>query len=543
MVADGSGYHYAEYKRTGSPMLGREEVDGDAHEADAVFELRDGKLSLLHKRWGVWKAIGQYYHFPSLGHAYAMAAQQIFRNVGAWVHAGKVMGLAPFGRLSEQIPGVVSYGENGFVFDLDWPRRLPPVDARSEYWTDPVRQDVAARVQHDLEIALLGWLRKLARDHGAQSLCLTGGVAHNSVANGKLVGAASFAEHHFTPAADDAGTAIGGALYAFEHGFQRQPNGAYRGDCHGRAYRAEEVERTVRDDARLVLTRFDNADAFALDAAQRLTDGAIVALHDGASEFSARALGHRSILCDPRSPAMKDGLNHRVKFREPYRPYAVMVLAEEAGAYFDLPEASPYMMVVADVKPDKRMVIPAGCHVDGTSRVQTIDAASQGSAAAIVRAFHRQTGMPMLLNTSFNIRGEPIVETPEEAVECLCSTGLNALYIYPYRIEKHPLSWHADDAVMRSYIPMLGGSFRLTSTRESDGGGWGKEHHALRSRTGYEINLSAEEVRLIEKIDGRVRVGDLLDDAPDPSTVMAMLETFTRRGVLSFAKRGSAEHQ
>src|SRR5579871_457049 len=135
VVADGSGYHYAEYRRTGSPMLGGEEVDGDAHEAETVFESRDGALSLVHRHWGVWEGNVPYYRFPSLGHAYATAAQHIFRNIMGWVHAGKVMGLAPFGRLSEQIPSVMSYGDDGFAFDLEWARRLPPVAGRAEYWT------------------------------------------------------------------------------------------------------------------------------------------------------------------------------------------------------------------------------------------------------------------------------------------------------------------------------------------------------------------------------------------------------------------------
>jgi carbamoyltransferase len=541
VVADGSGYHYAEYKRAGGPMLGTEEADGDADEADAVFEVRDGALLLIHKRWGIWKASTPYFRFPSLGHAYAMAAQHIFQNVRGWVFAGKVMGLAPFGRLSERIPSVVSYGDNGFVFDLEWVRRLPPVDGRTEYWTDPLRQDIAARVQHDLETALLGWLRKLARDHSSRSLCLTGGVAHNSVANGKVAAAGAFAEHHFTPAADDAGTAIGGGLYAFQQALQRQPNGGYAGDFHGRCYSAEEIERTVRGDVRLALTRFGNVDAFARDAAQRLASNAVVALHDGGSEFSARALGHRSILCDPRSPTVKHDLNNRIKFREPYRPYAAIVLAEEATTYFDLPEPSPHMMVVADVYPEKRLLIPAVCHADGTCRVQTIDGAYQGQVASIMRAFHERTRMPILLNTSFNIRGEPIVETPEEAVECLCSTGLDALYMYPYRIEKHPVSWDPSDPVMCSHIPVINSSLTLVSLRDAADGGWGNKRHFLRSRTGHEIDLSVREFGLVDRIDGHKSVQGLWADGDDPAVVLGILRKLNGKGIVSFAKARPAQ--
>jgi carbamoyltransferase len=213
------------------------------------------------------------------------------------------------------------------------------------------------------------------------------------------------------------------------------------------------------------------------------------------------------------------------------------VLAHEVGSYFRAPESSPYMMAVLDVLPEKRGLIPAACHVDGTCRVQTIDEAYQGRAHAILQAFHERTGMPMLLNTSFNIRGEPIIETPEEAVECLCSSGLDALYMYPYRLEKHRPSWNADDPEMRRLVPMLGRSFSLTTTRASEGGGWSVERHKLRSRTGYEIELSAQEFGFVQKLDGRLTVGELLDAAAGPGGAMSMLEKFNRGGLISFARR------
>lgn len=537
VVADGSGYHFAEYKRNESPFLGDLTPDGDADEAHAVFEVRNGRLELLQRRWGVWSASTPHFRFPSLGHSYAVAAQYIFGNVRSWIYAGKVMGLAPYSKNPDHLPSVMAYRNGEFWFDLEWVRRLPKVEDRSDYWNDPLCQDIAGRVQLDLEDSLLGWLNDLVRDHGTSALCLTGGVAHNSVANGKVARNGNFSRCYFTPAADDSGTAIGGALYAFERVFQRLPASAYTGDFHGRLYGQSEIESVVSKDNRLVLTRFENINEFALDAANMLDKGAIVALYDGASEFGARSLGHRSILCDPRLKDGRDRLNRKVKFREPYRPYAVIVLEERAEDFFEITVPSPYMMMVAKIKPHFRDLIPAACHVDGTCRLQTVGSDYVGCASLILKAFSELANMPMLLNTSFNIRGEPIVESPAEAVECLCTSGIDALYIYPYKVEKHNLSWDLHDVEMTSLIPKIGAGFKLISDQSASAGGWNECRHSIRYRTGREVVLSTLEADVLKAINGSTTVGSLLASAEDPSGTVVTIQELLAMGVLAFATK------
>lgn len=536
VVADGSGYHFAEYKRNESPFLGDLTPDGDADEAHAVFEVRNGRLELLQRRWGVWCASTPHFRFPSLGHSYAVAAQYIFGNVRSWVYAGKVMGLAPYGKNPSRLPSAMAYGNGEFQFDLDWVRRLPKLEERSDYWNDPLRQDIAGRVQLDLEDALLGWLSDLSRDYGASALCLTGGVAHNSVANGKVARNGNFSNCYFTPAADDSGTAIGGALYAFEHVFRRLPASAYASDFHGKPYDQSEIEAVINKDNRLVLTRFANVNEFALDAASTLEKGAIVALYDGASEFGARSLGHRSIFCDPRLKDGRDRLNSKVKFREPYRPYAVIVLEDRAEDFFDITVLSPYMMMVAEIKPQFRDLIPAACHIDGTCRLQTVGSDYVGRASLILKAFSELAKIPMLLNTSFNIRGEPIVESPTEAIECLCTSGIDALYIYPYKIEKHHLSWDLGDVEMVNLIPQVGAGFRLSSNQNDVMGGWNECTHSIRYRTGREVILSTLEFEILRAMDGRTSAGTLLESAVEPCEFMTTMQRLVEMGIIAFAK-------
>jgi carbamoyltransferase len=536
VVADGSGYHFAEYKRTESKFLGDLAPDGDADEAHAVFEVRNGRLELLQRRWGVWSASTPHFRFPSLGHFYAAAAQYIFGNVRSWVYAGKVMGLAPFGKNPSGLPSAMAYENGEFQFDLEWVRRLPKVEDRSDYWNDPLRQDIAGRIQLDLEDALVGWLGDLSRDYGASALCLTGGVAHNSVANGKVARSGNYSKCYFTPAADDSGTAIGGALYAFEHHFQRLPASAYASDFHGRSYGQSEIEAAIGKDNRLVLTQFADVNEFASDAASSLEKGAIVALYDGASEFGARSLGHRSIFCDPRLKDGRERLNRKVKFREPYRPYAVIVLEERAEDFFDITGLSPYMMMVAEIKPQFRDLIPAACHVDGTCRLQTVGSDYVGRASLILKAFSTLANIPMLLNTSLNIRGEPIVESPAEAIECMCTSGIDALYIYPYKIEKHHLSWDLDDLEMINLIPKVGAGFRLNSNQSEFMGGWNDCTHSIRYRTGREVILSTLEFEILKATDGNTSVGTLLRGAVEPRELMATMQRLVEMGVIAFAK-------
>ncbi len=311
--------------------------------------------------------------------------------------------------------------------------------------------DLAASIQAVTEEVVLALGRAAAAESGLRSLCLAGGVALNCVANGKLMRSGLFDDIWIQPAAGDAGGAVGAALAAFhQHLGRPRPhrsgdamNGAYLGP----AFSDDEIAaRLTAAGARLVMLE---ERALIDAAAEALADGAALGWFQGRMEFGPRALGNRSILADPRRPEMQRTLNLKVKFRESFRPFAPSVLAENAADWFDLNCASPYMLLVANVRdahrrhpaPEDiarsgferlnvpRSTIPAVTHVDGSVRLQTVDAATNPKFHRLIARFTALTGCPLVVNTSFNVRGEPIVATPEDAFRCFMGTDLDALAI------------------------------------------------------------------------------------------------------------------
>jgi carbamoyltransferase len=312
--------------------------------------------------------------------------------------------------------------------------------------------DLAASIQVVTEEIVLSLAKSIAQETGERNLCLAGGVALNCVANGKLLRAGHFDRIWVQPAAGDAGGALGAALTAF-HLHKNQPRrpgsgrDAMRGSYLGPTYPQQEIEsRLTRAGA-----AFETLDdAGLVDACARaLADGLSVGWHQGRMEFGPRALGARSILGDARSPTMQKMLNLKVKFRESFRPFAPAVLREDAGEWFDLDEDSPYMLLVADVLPKHchemtaeerklfgidrlnvpRSTIPAVTHVDYSARVQTVHADTNPRFHDLLTRFKALTGCPVLVNTSFNVRGEPIVATPEDAFRCFMGTDIEVLAV------------------------------------------------------------------------------------------------------------------
>jgi len=294
--------------------------------------------------------------------------------------------------------------------------------------------------------------RALARETGATNLCLAGGVALNCVANGKVLRDGSFKNIWVQPAAGDAGGALGAALTAF-HLFQGRPravNGhldAMQGSYLGPAFDQREIERRLSDAGATYEILDDEALLEAVVDA--LTTEQAVGWFQGRMEYGPRALGNRSILGDPRSPSMQKNLNLKVKYRESFRPFAPSVLAEDVAEWFEFDRESPYMLQVADVKCahrrdmnedekslfgiDKlnvpRSDIPAITHVDYSARIQTVHRETNPRYHALLSAFKARTGCPVLVNTSFNVRGEPIVCTPEDAFRCFMGTGIEVLAV------------------------------------------------------------------------------------------------------------------
>ena len=267
----------------------------------------------------------------------------------------------------------------------------------------------------------------------AKVLCIGGGVAQNSVLNGHLATKGNYDLVCVPPWVTDAGTAIGAAAYvAHEDGFEPV---VPEHDYWGPEYDDDDVGSALRR-INVQARKFDDYEALCTTTARKIADGKIVGWFQGRIKIGERALGNRSILADPRVAGMKDLVNERVKFRESFRPFAPSIMADHYGDYSACSHASPFMTHVFDVRPVKKTVIPAVTHVDGTGRFQTVTRAANARYYDLIDAFRRETGVPVLLNTSFNVQGEPIVCTPEEALRTFYNCGMDALVVGNHVVEK-----------------------------------------------------------------------------------------------------------
>jgi carbamoyltransferase len=273
----------------------------------------------------------------------------------------------------------------------------------------------------------------LRRRTGATALCLAGGVALNGIFNGKVLPQTEFEDIYIQPAANDAGTAMG-VCYFLYHQVLRQPRiYELRSAATGPSF-SNDVIRACLDRHGLTYQTLDEP-ALVRHTAERVANGEVVGWFQGRMEWGPRALGQRSIIADPRSAAMKDVLNARIKHRERFRPFAPSVLLEATADYFEQSYPDPFMTKIYPVRPERREEIPAVTHVDGSGRLQTVERATQPLYWELIDAFRARTGVPVVLNTSFN-ENEPIVCTPEEAIECFVRTRMDALAIGNYLVTK-----------------------------------------------------------------------------------------------------------
>ncbi len=358
--------------------------------------------------------------FGSLGGMFSAAGQQIF---GEASEAGKVMGLAPYGRPEFPSSDFFEIAKDKFYFKDDVPLKF----RQDERW--PNRKSeyeaLASSVQAALEDALLYLIEHLRERSPSDNLCYAGGVALNSVANERIIRESGFKNVYIMPAAEDSGTAIGAAYHGLWQLTQHNSRQMILHDSPGRTYTPADVSAILDQTPNIKVTYSTNVIS---DAVELLCDGKIIGWFDGGSELGPRALGQRSILCDPRRPDAKDTLNRRVKMRESFRPFAPAVLLEEAANWFEFDGASPespFMLRVCPVNRERKDEVPAVVHVDGTGRLQTLTHDNNGRFYELVKKFHANTGVPILLNTSFNRMGQPIVETPADAIQCLLDTGLD----------------------------------------------------------------------------------------------------------------------
>jgi carbamoyltransferase len=453
---------------------------------DAAILTVDGVGEWVTGTWGVGRGnqieLRKQMLFP---HSIGLLYSAFTAFLGFEVNEGeyKVMGMAPYGqpRYVDKIWKVIRQESDGsFSLDMDYfcfhhstdqtyngrftqlfgeprPPRMLFFTAESgfpTYFGEPPSNyaelcklnqhyaDIASSIQQVTEEVLLGMARNLHKETGQKRLCIAGGVGLNSVANQRILRETPFEELFIQPSAGDGGGALGAALWA-DNMLLGNPR-RFRMDhaYWGKGYQESEVRefleankisyQTIEDDNRLMDVVVD-----------RLQQGKVIGWFQGRFEWGPRALGNRSIIADPRNPKMKDIVNTKIKFREPYRPFAPSVLAEAAETYFELPNAmqhypARYMLYVVPVRPSKQSVLPAITHVDGTGRLQTVFRDASPRYYQLIERFGQATGVPAVLNTSFNLKGEPIVNTPANAFNTFSKSEMDMLVLGNIIVEKRP---------------------------------------------------------------------------------------------------------
>lgn len=414
----------------------------------------EGAIAFPHSLGLFYSAVTQYLGFLKFGDEY------------------KVMGLAAYGQPEqlELFRDIVRFengsSRNGFRLGLDYfshhrtgpemswaeadktptlgklfsegmEKRLGPARSADQA-LEQRHRNLAASLQARLEEVYLGMLKKLADRAGLKAVCLAGGVAFNCVANGKIFDATPFEQVYVHPAAGDGGLSVGAAFFVW-HQILGKPRSFVMGHAYwGPEYSREEIRRAV-DSSGLaqkgcVISELGEQELMRR-AAAIIVDGKILGWFQGRAEWGPRALGNRSIVADPRRPEMKEILNKRIKHREIFRPFAPSILAEAASDYFERSHPSPFMTLAYSVRPEKRDKIPAPTHVDGTGRLQTVTREANPRYHALISAFRDLTGVPVVLNTSFN-DNEPIVCRPEEAIDCFQRTQMDALVLGDFLITR-----------------------------------------------------------------------------------------------------------
>ncbi len=414
----------------------------------------EGAIAFPHSLGLFYSGVTQYLGFPKFGDEY------------------KVMGLAAYGQPEqmEAFRDIVRFdadsNDNGFrlgleyfthhrtgpemswaeadktptlgkVFSDEMSKRLGPVRTPEE----PLEQrhrNLAASLQARLEEVYLGMLKKLAKHTGLKAVCLAGGVAFNCVANGKIFDATPFERVYVHPAAGDAGLAVGAAFYVWHQKLGKPRSFVMEHAYWGPGYSRDEIRRAI-DANGIAQKDYCVAELpeqeLVRSTAAIIADGKILGWFQGRSEWGPRALGNRSIVADPRRTEMKEILNRRIKHREIFRPFAPSILAEATAEYFEKSHPSPFMTLAYSVRAEKRGAIPAPTHVDGTGRLQTVTREANPRYHALISAFRDLTGVPVILNTSFN-DNEPIVCRPEEALDCFLRTQMDALVLGNFLISR-----------------------------------------------------------------------------------------------------------
>ena len=366
-----------------------------------------------------------------IGLLYSAVTQKIGFKL---LQEGKTMGLAPYGKNKNIFNFPNKY--NGIETDYSSLLLNEKYEFKKEYNLDTSsfseKANAAYEVQEECEKALLHLTRYSKEKLNTKFLCISGGVGLNSVSNYKILQSKIFDDVFINPACSDTGIPLGCALYGFHKINKKNKLYGEISPYLGPSYNSNRIEKAIYSYSGFYV----NKDSEFKKTSELLYQNKIVALHQGRSEMGPRALGNRSIIMSPLYKENKDILNKRVKFREEFRPFAPACLLEYAKEYFEIDRESPYMLFVPTVKKNKKDVIPAVTHVDGTGRLQTLTKERNKHFYEIVKSFYNRTNIPILLNTSFNVAGQPIVESPEDAIETFLKTDIDALLLDNYLLVK-----------------------------------------------------------------------------------------------------------
>ena len=439
---------------------------------EAAIITADGVGEWTTTSWGVGRGttidMKKELRFPhSVGLLFsAITAYLGFRvNDAEW----KVMGLAPYGkpRYVDQFRKVVDIKDDGSIrldlryfahgysttkaFNVRWEKLFGQPQRDREGPLTDFHRDIAHSGQKIVEEIMVKMATHVQRETRSTNLCIAGGVGLNCVANWRILQESGFKNIFIQPAAGDSGGALGTAFYIYNT-VLGNPRG-FRMDhaMWGPGFSDKEI-RAALDGAEAVYETIDEEQELLDRTAAMIAEGKVVAWFQGRLEFGPRALGARSLLADPRDPKMKDVINAKAKFREAFRPFAPAVLKEQAHEYFEMPAGMdmPFMLLVPKVRETKRAIIPAVTHEDGTGRLQTVTEEHNGRFYRLIRTFGRLTGVPVVINTSFNVRGEPIVCTPQDAYHTFVNTGIDALVIGDFIVTRKPARVDFEAGMRRS---------------------------------------------------------------------------------------------
>jgi len=418
-------------------------LDGKRYEAESYYYYQNCKIETLHKRYGTLKNDDLGFHsFDSIGGIYSAVSSYIF---GHWNRCGKVMGLAPYGRKNIYNWKIISKSGKDLFFDMDFRKDLKHPNMKASDWDDhrDEYENISYTIQKEVEKALIYMANWLYKETMSKNLIICGGVGLNCVANQNILSETPFEKVFIPPPCADDGISIGCAYYGW---FEKANGKKVFSFCHpyyGKKYQEKEIAKVLSAEP---LIDYQRLDCIEKKAAKMLEEGNIIGWFQGAGAMGPRALGNRSILADPRKVAIRDAVNNKVKNRETFRPFGASVLAEYTSQYFDSPADRYYMTFAVHVNPAKANEIPAVVHKDNTCRIQTVTQKINPKFYRLIKAFYRITGVPLVLNTSFNLKGEPIVETPFDALACFLASNMDFLCIGDFLVRKKKI-WENDGSV------------------------------------------------------------------------------------------------